>query len=314
MENSNNEYIYEVEEPRRNNGTGIIIFLSVLALLLAIAGALLLRQTLKARFEAQNATLYAQEVIGERDLMKQQLDDLDARYAQLSLEHQELQRLFREERRRVNQLRLQLQGVGPMGEPDGVPLRQRIEDLEEKLSEYEHQIAMMQEEQETLSIENAQIRSNLAQTNIRNQELEIENEQLQEKVDLASQLAISNVEALPLRERRRADEVTNRARRTDKISICFNVNRNLVAPAGEYDFYIRIIDPLNNVLITSQENTMTFEGETIQYSLKRTVNFQNISKDVCVVWDQEEDFERGYYSVIIFCQGNEVGYKLFELE
>jgi hypothetical protein len=314
MENSNNQYLYEVENNRKSNGSGIIIFLSVLAILLAIAGALLLREMLKARYENQVASLQVKEISDERDRLIGQLDDLDVRYAQLSKEHEDLRQLFDAERRRANHLRAQLQGTGPLGKGDATPIRQQIEQLENQLAEYEDQIAMLLEENETLSIENAQIRSNLAQAHIFNQELEQEEDILQEKVDIASMINISNVDVVALRERRRWDEPTTSARRTDKLSICFNVNRNLIAEPGERDFYIRIIDPNNEVLTKSQEDTMPFEGEAIQYSIRETIDFQNASMDVCTEWGQEERFDRGYYSVVVFCQGNEVGYKLVELE
>ena len=314
MENSNNQYLYEVENNRKSNGSGIIIFLSVLAILLAIAGALLLREMLKARYETQVAGLQVKEISDERDILIDQLDDLDVRYAQLSKEHEDLRQLFDAERRRANHLRAQIQGTGPMGKGDAVPLRQQIDELENQLAEYEDQIAMLLEENETLSIENAQIRSSLAQANIYNQELEQEKDILQEKVDIASLINISSVDVMALRERRRWDEPTVSARRTDKISICFNVNRNLIAEPGERDFYIRIIDPNNEVLTKSQEDTMPFEGQAIQYSIKETIDFQNTSMDVCTEWEQEERFDRGYYSVVVFCEGNEVGYKLVELE
>ena len=314
MENSNNQYLYEVENNRKSNGSGIIIFLSVLAVLLAIAGGLLLREMLKARYETQIANLQVREIADERDILIGQLDDLDGRYAQLSKEHEDLRQLFEAERRRASQLRAQLQGVGPIGKGEAMPIREQIEQLEDQLANYEDQIAMLLEENETLSIENAQIRSNLAQAHVYNQELEVEKEKLQEKVNIASLINISNVDVMALRERRRWDEPTVSARRADKLSICFNLNRNMIAEPGERDFYIRIIDPNNEVLTKSQEDIMPFEGETIQYSLKETVDFQNVSMDVCTEWEQDKRFDRGYYSVVVFCEGNEVGYKLFELE
>ncbi|TVQ18482.1 MAG: hypothetical protein EA361_01350 [Bacteroidetes bacterium] len=314
MENSNNQYLYEVENNRKSNGSGIIIFLSVLAILLAIAGGLLLREMLKARYETQIANLQVKEINDERNILIRQLDDLDVRYSQLSKEHEDLRQLFEAERRRANQLRAQLQGVGPIGKGDAMPIREQIEQLEEQLATYEDQIAMLLEENETLSIENAQIRSNLAQAHVYNQQLEVETEQLRGKVNIASMINISNVDVVAFRERRRWDEPTTSARRTDKLSICFNMNRNMIAEPGERTFFIRIIDPNNDVLTKSQEDTMPFEGETIQYSIKETVDFQNVSMDVCTEWEQEERFDRGFYSIVVFCEGNEVGYKLFELE
>jgi hypothetical protein len=302
----------EVDSGRkRSGGAGVIIFLSILAVILAIAGALLLREVLQSRYEAQIKDRLIERVSSERDDMIKQLDEIDAKYAQLSLEYQELESLFQAERVRVNQLRAQLRsGTGPV--EGGASFRVQIDELKAQVEDYKMQLEMLQVEKSELENENSQIRTTLAQTTARNIELETENEELEEQLEKASVLSISNLELTPLRTRRRGDEPTDRARRTDKMRICFTVNQNLVAPRGNTDFFIRLVDPRNMVMSTSSDNVIEFEGESIQYSIKRTVNYQNTSQDVCVMWDQE-NFEKGYYNVVVFWDGIEVGYKLFQL-
>jgi hypothetical protein len=315
MENNfdyGSEDFRESSDRKRSGVSGVIIFLSVLAVILAIAGALLLREVLQARYDAQMKDLIVERVSNERNEMLRDLDEISTKYDQLAIEYKELDSLFRAERVRVNQLRAQLRsGTGPV--EGGISLRAQIEELQAQVEDYRLQLEMLQAEKEVLQNENSQIRTNLDQTTARNKELENRNEDLEQQLEKASVLSISNLELTPLRTRKRGDEPTDRARRTDKMRVCFTVNQNLVAQRGNTDFFIRLVDPRNTVMTTSPANTLEFEGETIQYSIKRTVNYQNASQDVCVVWDQQEKFDKGYYNVVVFWNGMEVGYKLFQL-
>jgi hypothetical protein len=297
---------------KRSGGSGVIVFLSVLAVILAIAGALLLREVLQARYDAQMKDLVVERVSNERNEMLRDLDEISAKYDQLAVEYKELDSLFKAERVRVNQLRAQLRsGTGPV--EGGASFRAQIEELQAQVEDYRLQLEMLQAEKSVLENENSQIRTTLAQTTARNTELVTRNDDLEQQLEKASVLSISNLELTPLRTRRRGDEPTDRAKRTDKMRVCFTVNQNLVAQRGNTDFFIRLVDPRNTVMATSSANTLEFEGEAIQYSIKRTVNYQNASQDVCVVWDQQEKFDKGYYNVVVFWNGMEVGYKLFQL-
>jgi hypothetical protein len=299
---------------KSGGGSGIVIFLAVLALLLALGGALLLRQLLSARYEAQVMAQEVTTLTNDKVLLDQQLSELEAKYEQLSVQYAEMEALFNAERNRVRQLRAQLSGEPGGTLPNVEEYKKRIQELEEQLESYRLQIEAMEAEKQVLVGENAQIRTTLAETTVRNQQLVTENEEMAEQLAKASILTITDLEGTAMRERRRGDEPTTKAKRTDKLRVCFNINQNLVAKPGNRDYYIRMIDPSNQVLTLSPDNTIEFEGETIQYTMKRTINYQNTLQEVCVVWTQEEKFQKGYYNVVVFAEGKEVGYKLFQLE
>ena len=304
---------FESQTNRKNSGgTGVIIFLSFLAVVLAIAGAFLLREVLQANYESKAKDLIVVQASTERDEMLKDLDRLALQFDSLSAGNVDLEEKLREERARVNNLRNQLRsGTGPVEDVAG--LRAQIADLQAQVEAYRQQIELLQSEKTMLVSENSQIRSTLTQTTARNTQLETRNRELEGQLEKATALSISGLELTPIRARRRGDEPTDRAKRTDKMRICFTVNQNLLATTGNTDFYIRIVNPANAVMSMSMENTIVYQGETIQYSMQRTVNFQNAAQDVCAVWEQEEDFEPGYYNVVVFWDGIEVGYKLFEL-
>lgn len=302
------------EKSKSGSGSGIVIFLAIIALLLAIGGALLLRQVLSARYEAQVMAQEVTTLTNDKVLLVQQLDELEAKYEQLTVKYAEMEALFNAERNRVRQLRAQLGGEPGGSLPNIEEYKKRIQELEEQLESYRLQVEAMEAEKQVLAGENAQIRTSLAETTVRNQQLETENEEMAEQLAKASILTITDLEGTAMRERRRGDEPTTKAKRTDKLRVCFNINQNLVAKPGNRDYFIRMIDPANQVLTVSPDNTIEFEGETIQYTIKRTINYQNTLQEVCVVWTQEEKFQKGYYNVVVFAEGKEVGYKLFQLE
>ncbi|MFP4288985.1 MAG: hypothetical protein ACLFQS_06985 [Bacteroidales bacterium] len=302
---------------KKSAASGVVVFLSILALLLGIAGAILLRETLSARYEIQMSERQVRQATAEKQDLLYQLDEIENRYNELTKEYEELNDLFLAEKRKVGQLRAQLRnsGIGDEDSSEDISgFRERIAELENQLESYRTQLEMVEAENEALTGENAQIRNTLSETTDRNRQLETINEDLEKKLEDATILTVSEIKATPLREKRKGDEPTEKAKKTDKISICFTINQNLVANPGNRDFYVRLTDPSNQVMSLSPDNTIEFEGETIQYSVLRTVNFQNNAQEVCVVWDQEEKFAKGYYNVVIFNDGNEVGYKLFQLD
>jgi chemotaxis protein histidine kinase CheA len=296
----------------KNSSSGVVIFLTLLIIVLALGGAWLLREFLSSKYEAQMAAREIAVLNEDKHELEQQLDEIDARYAQLSVQYAELENLFNAERRSVSLLREQLKGEGSA--ESVAQYRRRIQELEDQLQAYRLQFEAVENEKMMLTEENSQIRTTLAQTTQQNQVLELKNREISEQLEKASLLTISNLEGSALRERRRGDEVTASAKRTNKVRICFDINQNLVAQPGNRDYFIRLVNPANQVLSLSPDNTIPYEGENIQYSIKRTINYQNNAQQVCVVWNQNEKFTKGYYNIVVFEDGREVGYKLLALQ
>ena len=60
-----------------------------------------------------------------------------------------------------------------------------------------------------------------------------------------------------------------------------------------------------------------YEGEMIQYSIKRTVKFEHVAQDLCVYWNLQyssQEMQVGLYHVDLFCDGKEIGHSTFTLE
>jgi predicted nuclease with TOPRIM domain len=295
----------------KSKGVGAIIFLSIFALILAVGGGLLLREVLEAKHNAEKTNKEKQIIAKERDELLIQLDALEKEFQKLSVEYAELEKNLGVERGKISRLRSQLQGTGPGGDPS---LQAKIDELERLLAGYQQEAEALKSENQMLAGEKSQIQNSLNQTTARNSQLEREKSEIEEQLKKASILSISNIEANGVRTKRKGDEPTNKAKRTSKIQTCFTINQNLVATPGNRDFFVRIIDPSNNVLTAFPDDTFNYQGDELTFSVQRTVSFQNNAQDICLIYSQNTKFSKGYYNIVVFSEGYELGYKLMELK
>ncbi|MGB1309275.1 MAG: chromosome partitioning protein ParA, partial [Oceanihabitans sp.] len=92
---------------------------------------------------------------------------------------------------------------------------------------------------------------------------------------------------------------TERARRTDKIRICYSVPKNTLVQAGDQELFIQVIDPNNNILGLNEQ--VQFDDKTLNYSAISKFNYENESLDICeFVKSRTDSFEKGRYVVNVF--------------
>jgi hypothetical protein len=145
-----------------------------------------------------------------------------------------------------------------------------------------------------------------------------EKEEFKRKATLGEKVRAYNLSAGGYRTRGTAKETaTDRARRTDRIKVCFTVGENLIIPPGDKMVYVRVARPDNVILSLGSGEAYTFEyqGERLQYSMKQQVNYQNRPMPVCIQWDKivEGSAMTGVYYVSIFFEDQEIGRTSFEL-
>ncbi|MEI6575371.1 MAG: hypothetical protein WCO63_04260 [Bacteroidota bacterium] len=184
---------------------------------------------------------------------------------------------------------------------------------------YVHQIDSLFTVNAALKTENKEIKGNLSKEREKNVDLSKEKETLTEKVNQAALLKAYNVTATTLRSKSDTREsATEKARRADKVKVCFTLSENPVAEKGKKTVYIRIARP-DNVIITEglDETSFMFNGQKIQYSMKQEVDYTGSAQNICVAWskkDKKTDAMKGIYHVACFIDGYEIGQGQFELK
>lgn len=183
------------------------------------------------------------------------------------------------------------------------------------LSRYRRQVGVLKAEREQLLKQvDSLTRSNtmiamqrdstyveLEKQTVFNDSLVVQNTQLADAVAKGSALNLSKFNVDAVRERNSGKLVSvDRARRTDKFKICFTVADNVIAQAGDREFYLEVLGPQGNVLGESFSKTND-EGASITYSKATQFYYENKSLDVCDYINKPgNDFQDGNYMVNVY--------------
>lgn len=175
-------------------------------------------------------------------------------------------------------------------------------------------------ENDKLKIENSMLATSLDSSNVRLAErtmftdsLLVQNTELATVVENAAVLQTVGLKAYGVIERNSGKLVpTERARRSDKIRICFTVAKNSLVGAGDRELYVQVLDPNDNVLGANEQIEF---GETIlNYSLVSKFNYENRNLDICEFVGPRSSFAKGQYVVNIFNQKELISTTQFSLE
>ena len=149
-------------------------------------------------------------------------------------------------------------------------------------------------------------------------QLEGERQVLSKKVDIASAIRVRNVTVKAIDVRGSKEKSKNKAKKVDKLNICFMTEANEVAPAGEETFYLRIVDPTGTPLaiesLGSGVSTDKRSSNEFRYTTTATTNYSNGETEVCGAWQPGQNFVKGKYSVEVFNKGYLVGTGAFNLK
>ena len=182
---------------------------------------------------------------------------------------------------------------------------------------YVKQLDSLYTENKVLKAENVKIRQDYKNEVERTTELSKVKDELSEKVSTASKLKAYRVTATPLNIRTigNKEKTTDKARKVDNIKVCFTLSENKLVENGNKDVYVRIVSPPDShVLTKNQSNTFEYNGESIQYTIKKQVNYQQKAQDLCMYWYQNESFNEGDFKVEVFVDGYRIGNTSFSLK
>lgn len=198
------------------------------------------------------------------------------------------------------------------------------------LSRYRRQVSVLKQEREQLlrqvdslkqsntmiSMQRDSTFVELEKQTVFNDSLIVQNTQLADAVERGSALNLTSFVVDAVRERSNGRLAsTSRARRTDKLKICFTVADNVIAESGDREFYIEVLDPQGNVMGGTNSKTIE-DGPTINYTKNTDFYYENATLDVCdYVSNYAGEFQKGNYMVNVYDDGLRLlGTSKFELK
>lgn len=257
------------------------------------------------------------ELVEIFELEKDELENEYTRFAthydelQLTFTNDSLSELLSQEKLKVQRLLEELRTVKSSNAAEIKRLKNELNTLRNVLRSYVVQIDSLNkvtEEQKQVIAEVTQ-KYNAASRRITN--LSDEKEQLSKKVTLASQLDATNINIEPKNKR---DKRAKKVKDVVKFNINFTITKNITAETGERILYIRITKPDNDVLTKDASHTFPYENRTLNYSIKKYIEYDGEEQNITVFWHVEEFLYAGNYRVDIFADGNLIGSKGFTLE
>ena len=141
---------------------------------------------------------------------------------------------------------------------------------------------------------------------------------LTRKVELSSLLIPENVQATGVFMKSSDREVpTTKAKKAQKLKVCFDVPENRGVDAGDKTILVRILNPQGATIAVESSGSGMFTtetGEQQQYTTLAKFNYNNTKQNVCLHWSQTQAFGAGSYKVFFYQDGHELGNSEFELK
>jgi len=177
-----------------------------------------------------------------------------------------------------------------------------------KYNALEEEMKVLLTENDRLKGENAYLATSLDSTQVQLAErtvftdsLLVQNTELATVVSDAAALQTVGLVGMGVLERSSGKQIPmERARRSDKIKVCFTVAKNKLTEAGDKELYVQVIDPKNNVLGANDQ--VQFEEQVLNYSLISRFNYENRNLNICEYISKRDDtkFEAGTYKINVF--------------
>lgn len=197
-------------------------------------------------------------------------------------------------------------------------VRKKLSNLQEVAQGYVRKMDSIVTVNQVLTEENLQMKEEIKLEQRKYKTLEQAKGELENKVDEASYLGIYKLQATPVRVRGGGKETpTDKIRRTDRITVCFTVGKNSLLEPGEKTIYLRIAQPDKEILAKGRGDKYTFiyNGEVLQYSESKSIDYQNEPMDLCLRYNirETQELQVGLYHVDLFEGDKNIAHTTFEL-
>ena len=234
---------------------------------LGIAVLLLLISLIWQSRQFEKQVALKTQFIEEKNALRDDLDDLIDEHEFLKDEHSELNEQLFEKDSLISayaaDIKKLLRSENQLNEA-----KRKITRLKEISRKYISAIDSLLTMNATLVIENDSVKKANSIISSRNKKLEKTNQQLVDRVSVASVLKAENIDVEGLYYRASGREVaSSRANKIQNFRICLSILENKVAEAGVKELFIRIIAPDGNVLnVANQIQELELPDTILQYS------------------------------------------------
>jgi FtsZ-binding cell division protein ZapB len=303
------------QEQKKVNANKLLVL--IIAVLTVFCG-ILVWQYIELTKAVKVEVAEKEEVTEEKDALSQELENMLMEYENLQSNNTTLQAEMDQQKEKIEEL---LKEVEKHKGNTKLMLKYKkeTETLRKIMHNYVMTIDSLNTANQKLQNENLQVKGELSAKNTKYEELNQEKSKLAERVENASILQTLNIQASGIQPKSTGKEVeTNRAKKSEKIKVCFTLGENKIAQKGERTIYVRILSPLGKVLAEGADDSymFSFEGVRGLYSAKRQVEYQNVPVTGCAYFTVKdgEVLPEGKYIAEVYADKAKIGTTSFELK
>ena len=290
-------------------------------ILLAVLTVVFLGATLYFGFFAK--PVFNQEFIKtmvENEYLQSELDSLLSEHARIKQEYGDLSEQLSEKDSVILSNAAQIQKLIAQ-QADYRKIKRQLERLQNIAKEYVEEIDQLYTENKQLKEENTQVKADLAESKKEIETIKKGKEELNQTISTAAVHQAYNINSRAVYFKNKGNEeiVTEKANRVDQLKTTFILGANSLIPAGPVTVYCRIAVPGTGRILTPGSGdafAFVYKGEKLQYTAKKTVNYDNSAETVTIVWDLVEGDKamKGRYVVQLYTDEQFLGESGFELK
>lgn len=209
-------------------------------------------------------------------------------------------------RKKIAELKVALE-KGTLTEKMLVAVQKEVHKLREFVKVYNEQTLYLTKENRLLKIQRDSLLEFATAESIKAAQLAKKNAELNAKVKTSASIKAGNVQIFAYRVKSNGKNIAvNKASAAKKLTVKFNIVPNPLAEKNYHKVYLRIFDPIGN-LIANEKNMFEADGQEMQYTSSTTVLYNDDSGLYTMDWVNPASFIKGDYSIILYADGFTMG-------
>lgn len=297
---------------KKSKGTKIII--AILILIIIILSTMLFLTTAKIRTTVEEKV----QTITQKEKLQHELDSLMGEHEKIKTEYSGLTETLNT---KDSVILANAQEIKKLiaSQADYKQVKRKLDLLRNITQNYVAQIDSLYKVNKILTEENVKVKKEYTQEKQKTTVLQEEKQVLSTKVSKASVFKAYKIVAQGIRAKSGGtkEQVTDKAKRADKVKICFTLSENPIIPAGKKNIYLQIIRPDNVIVTLGDDKLFSYKGKQYPYTAKKEIEYHNEAMDLCMYWekvDRAQSAMVGKYTVQVFADSTFIGESRFELK
>jgi multidrug efflux pump subunit AcrA (membrane-fusion protein) len=198
-------------------------------------------------------------------------------------------------------------------------LNGKINNLNGLIAQKDKEILELRAANQQLFSENQDLKSTQAQIEEEVAQLNIQKQNLQAKVDVASMLKAENIviAAVNSRGKERVETTKDfKNRQIERLKVSFKISDNKVAEKGPRNVYVQVLGPNSQPIFDVAKGSGTFmlNGQEQFYTVKQDIIFDNTGQSLVFYYEKGSDYATGNHEIKLFVDNYQVGSKTFTVK